>query len=370
MIRSGRSISGTQRTVTVLFALLMFSVPVRGQDLPIQGGRGGVAFRQQCGEHEYLVGFEARGMSWADAIRISCARHALPRYTVGPATAPLGFKGGSGGTLRTARCPSPAEAVAGIEIVVTGSRGTLSVNDDPQLVTGFHFWCGRLAPPHERNEQRYELLSAAHFLASGSSGVFSTGREVTFPVPQSCPAGTLAVGLQGRAGQYVDAVGLICGAAPTPVAAMGPSNPTRGRDLSKERAGGTVSARPPAPQTAAGAAASGRLSNPSSKTAATGTAAPPANPATPTAPEAAPESDPAVFANPTNRAGQRLNVCLELPNRQCGEPAARQFCEAQGHAAPVAFSTEVLRGESHTWSGTQCRSAQCEAFTSISCRTR
>jgi hypothetical protein len=346
------------------------SVVAPAQEHPIQGGPGGTPFRQQCGEQEYLVGFEARGASWVDAVRVLCAPWVRNTRTLGPAVAPSGFAGGSGGTLRAVRCPSGAQAVSTISFYLTGSRGTLSV-DDARLVTGFYFACGNLNPPHQRSPQNHEILSASHFLASAPSGPFTTGRDVEMLSPQSCPAGTLATGLHGRAGEYVDALGLICGAAPTPVAAMGQSTRTTGRNLSKERVGGRVSTQPRAPQTAGGAAKVGGAGKPSTKGGSSAGSSPPGEPSTPAVPPpAASEPVRAVFQNPTTPAGQRLNVCLQLPNRQCGEPAAKQFCEARGHAAAVAFSTEVLKGESHTWSGTQCRSAQCEAFTSITCQAR
>lgn len=370
MIRSGRTTAGTLRSLVFLLGLLVIGTPARGQDLPIRGGPGGAAFRQQCGEREYVVGFEARGGSWVDAVRVLCAPWVRNTHAVGPAATPSGFAGGSGGTVRIVRCPAATEAVTGIEFSVTRDLGTLDVND-PELVTGFSFMCGKLEPPHEQREQRHVVVSAEHFFASAPKGVGTTGRDVSILQPQSCPAGTAAIGLRGRAGQYVDALGLICGAAPTPVAAMGQSTRTTGRDLSKERVGGKVSAQPRAPRTGGGAAKAGGVGNTQTKSGPSGASSPPGTPSTPAVPPpAAAEPVRAVFPNPTTPAGQRLNVCLQLPNRQCGEPAAKQFCEARGHAAAVAFSTEVLKGESHTWSGTQCRSAQCEAFTSITCQTR
>jgi hypothetical protein len=60
------------------------------------------------------------------------------------------------------------------------------------------------------------------------------GQSWLFPFHQACPPGEAVIGLHGRSGAYVDAIGLICG--PRPVAAVAaPAPPKPVKKLGKKK---------------------------------------------------------------------------------------------------------------------------------------
>jgi hypothetical protein len=91
------------------------------------------------------------------------------------------------------------------------------------IVNNIHLWCGTAAAT-----QKLSVLPNAVF-----DGPKYTGPTPAFPTPpggdeQYCPAGLVAVGINGRSGKWLDAVGLICG-APTLTPRPGPGVKTFGR---------------------------------------------------------------------------------------------------------------------------------------------
>jgi hypothetical protein len=334
----------------VIGLALMLGVPVpmaSAQILPVEGSAAGADFRQQCPEREFVIGFFARVGDGVHAISVTCGRRtANPlSYVLEPGMRGV-LAGGAGGTGATdQRCAGTREAVSSIQF------STSPAGSEWEHLTTFEFACSEVPAPHHRRGSKV--------LASGQV-------NPSDPVVQRCPVGTLATGIRGRASEHVNALGLICGRVSAPGSASRSDEPAPSRTQSPGKV----------PQTAQGAGKAqtgGRITQPRSSPprGSGGSAADPVRNPPPAIPPAempdAPDDGSIVYRMPANPAGDRLNTCLGMPNRSCGDPAADQFCIAKGHSGAIAYSSEVVRSASATWEGQQCRQARCSAFTSISC---
>jgi hypothetical protein len=185
------------RTITcVLLALTcLLSIPASANTkFPARGGVGDHGFEDVCPPGEYMVGIAARVGAWMDRLRVACA--AMNREGKwGPRHFPENSRGGRGG--------SPVEAYCGDGEVIAAMKA-FSVAK-PKAVSDIHFTCRTVATGKNR------------VLYIESTTVNPHGLRL-----QQCPDGEIAVGLHGRHGIHVNAVGLICGpwikpsAPPTP----------------------------------------------------------------------------------------------------------------------------------------------------------
>ncbi len=169
--------------------------------LPLQGGGGGGQFKAQCGPTENLTGFELRVGTFIDAIRPICVvtygATAIGNQVVSPA-----WNGGTGGHVERLLCPTSTPIVLS---VATGLSGT--VEDNPTVVVAaIHLYCGQAVAA-----QKPAALPSAVFDTPGGN-TRSDGPSVYYYDPQGCPSGQVAVGVWGRAGTWLDAMALICGA--------------------------------------------------------------------------------------------------------------------------------------------------------------
>ncbi len=149
---------------------------------------------------EYMVGIAARTGAWMDRLRVACAamRQGL---AWGPRHFPENSRGGRGG--------SPVEAYCGDgEVLVSMKAFTV---DQPKAVSDIHFICRSIATGKPRR------------LYIESTAVNPHGRGL-----QQCPDGEIAVGLHGRYGIHVNAVGLICGPFTAPSPPVTPVSPATG----------------------------------------------------------------------------------------------------------------------------------------------
>jgi hypothetical protein len=165
--------------------------------LPLMGGEGGGFFSARCQQGQLLTGFDLWTGDDVDAIRPICVT-AYGRAEVGRLEVYPSKFGGDGGSERQLICPQETPIVVGMYILWEGLK-TITVND-------IHLWCG-LA----ETTQNLSLGSNADF-----DGPRST-RERFDPLvkwddaKQDCPDTLVAVGINGRYGEFLDAVGLICG---------------------------------------------------------------------------------------------------------------------------------------------------------------
>ena len=180
--------------------------------LPEFGGNGGGQFRLRCAESELLTGVELRAGDDIDAIRPLCVQASAPAETTPPSyttgsgldaasALPPGWTGGTGGGLQNVVCPRGQPIVLGMDLFAEG-QPTVTVNT-------IKLFCGLAV-----NQQSAGALPAAVFAAPTIPyevrSVFDT--KVTRKNGSlRCPAGQVAVGIHGRSGIWLDALGLICG---------------------------------------------------------------------------------------------------------------------------------------------------------------
>ncbi len=198
--------------------------------LPAMGGDGGGQFIAPCPADQNLTGLELRAGDDIDAIRPLCVQ-AYDAHDVGapvltsgsglvdtpgglpgllPQVAP-GWYGGPGGGIQRLLCPVVTPIVLGADVEAEG-RQDITVNN-------IHLFCGRAVA-----SQTIPAAPAAIFDAPylPPSGLLDQPRRQG---SQRCPAGQVAVGVHGRAGKYLDAVGLICDVprfAPRPPGSQAP----------------------------------------------------------------------------------------------------------------------------------------------------
>jgi hypothetical protein len=214
--------------------------PAMATELPVKGGPGGSAFDQRCHKGEYLVGFHVRRGAWLDRIQILCAPHLQPRYQVGGRTFRGAPAGGPGGQEIVVTCRSSDTAVGRLDFT-----HTWSATKDVGYVTGLQFTCLDLAPPHAAATPAVDVVK----LAPTGGGLFGNDPKRN-EYRQPCPAGELAVGVRGRAGNFVDAMGLICGPAPKPpITAMGRAKRAEPSPATSTRVGSLESGPRSVPQT-------------------------------------------------------------------------------------------------------------------------
>jgi hypothetical protein len=232
--------------------------------LPAIGGPGGGQFKAQCGAEEQLAGFELRVGHDVDAIRGVCVTAKGPReigarpltagsglVTTGPQTGLLrgpselesGWYGGTGGHIERLLCPDETPVVVGIDVAAEGAA-TVVVNN-------IHLYCGIAAASQELAAHPANVFDAPGYRPTpGAFGIEALGgRSAKVSAgSQRCPSGQVAVGVHGRSGKWLDAMGLICGAprvqkAPVALGRVPPSKPSptpaaQRIDALPDRAGG------------------------------------------------------------------------------------------------------------------------------------
>jgi hypothetical protein len=165
--------------------------------MPPQGGNGGGQYKAECGPTENLMGFELRVGTFIDALRPVCVV-TYGATAIGNQVVPPTWNGGTGGHVEKLLCPASTPIVIA---VAPGFSATVEDNSTVVL-SALHLYCGQAVVA-----QKPAALPSAVFDAPGST------RVGTFVgTPQVCPDGQVAVGAHGRAGTWVDAMGLICGA--------------------------------------------------------------------------------------------------------------------------------------------------------------
>jgi hypothetical protein len=196
-------------------AMLFFFLSAQAQTdavLPPIGGGGGGSFVARCPQGQLLTGFELRTGEWVDAIRLICVTPYGPA-DVGPPIAGGERFGGNGGSLQQLPCPRNMPIVTGMYVRSWGV--------ETETVASLGLFCG-VAATTQTQRDHYDVLfqgQTIHFIRSPPKRTQST---------QLCPTSLVAVGINGRSGEWLDAVGLICGVPTlTPKAAPPPEAPSR-----------------------------------------------------------------------------------------------------------------------------------------------
>ena len=199
-----------------------FSAVAEAKEFPLwEMGPGDFGFRDICEPGTYILGFHARIGAWFDAIGVHCGV-VLPsgenRITSSKLT-----RGGGGGRASEMMCEN-GQVVGALRF---------GQSDDGKKLGKLFMWCKVVSTGQLISEPLV-------FTGQENSGVYNRAN-----FDQDC-GGEVAVGLKGRAGRDVNALGLICGPytppAPTTSTALAPGG---GRMLScgviitaKSRGGG------------------------------------------------------------------------------------------------------------------------------------
>lgn len=191
MMRSALKFAGA----AVVTALLATATPATAQVTPsrggLVGGPGGGAFEHRCGPGKYLTGFHVRVGASVDAIGPVCSTWNPTLRRMEAHEPPPRFFGGTGGArLLTYRCAADA---------VVKSLTAQSAENEWRSLSYVLAFCQEARPPYRRIDQG---------LIRGENN------HTYFPATAECDGDSVAVGLRGRAGNLVDAVGVICGPRP------------------------------------------------------------------------------------------------------------------------------------------------------------
>jgi hypothetical protein len=109
---------------------------------------------------------------------------------------------GVGGHPIQLLCPTSTPIMIGLDAgTKQGGYSATSINDIFTVLSSIHLYCGQAIPV-----QKLPDLPNAIFDTPVTSDSIPGVQH------QACPAGQVAVGVHGRAGNFLDAVGLICGA--------------------------------------------------------------------------------------------------------------------------------------------------------------
>jgi hypothetical protein len=172
-------------------------------DVPIQGGPGGGPVRLQCPPNYFMLGVAMRAGAWVDAIRANCVRFdANRRRFIGPPQFTR-FAGGPGGGFTQNGC-SEDRYVAGIKIGFTRD------SNRPKYLDYIELECAVVSG--YGGETKVCLHTGNGCWDRHPSPGPYNGFGLSFTL--RCPANQAAVGLSGRSGAYVDALGLVCGPKP------------------------------------------------------------------------------------------------------------------------------------------------------------
>lgn len=179
-------------------AALSFMTPSHARTIrEADGGNGGAPFTQECARGEVVTGLRVRSGTYIDAVSIVCGRWNADAQVV-EQSVQHPFMGGGGGAIQELHCPAGrAMDAIRVNLVLDG----------------------------EGHPRYVRLLGMACFSLTSTQPNYSTfGRWLRDEIGRDdvndagdgdvCPTGEVVVGIHGRSGAYVDALGLICDSRP------------------------------------------------------------------------------------------------------------------------------------------------------------
>ncbi|SFV34133.1 hypothetical protein [Hyphomicrobium facile] len=161
------------------------------KDTSLVGGPGGGAFRDMCATGQYLTGFAVRSGSVFDAVIPFCGTFNDRTGLIGAPGVPGDRHGGNGGGLQGPVTCNNDQYVSGVMFGYTTER------DAAKYIASISMTCAPIKPGGRSS--KVDIRSAAGRIGHGG---FSCGDD------------RAVMGINGRAGIYVDALGLICGQRP------------------------------------------------------------------------------------------------------------------------------------------------------------
>lgn len=204
--------------ISLAWLVLFCLAPARATMTETIGGPGGAPYSLVCPNSTFLVGFYAKAGGWVDSLGLLCAAYTpatgkMQNSTRGPST------GGPGGSPQEVYCV-PGEAMTGIGVAFTRGGGL-----ERQYTNTVDVFCPTPSPSR--------CISSGE--GCGQPASHGSGPDVTHVVSYPydklmCPPNERATGIQGKSGNYVDSLGLICGPLPLlntgrPVLADSPPKP-------------------------------------------------------------------------------------------------------------------------------------------------
>ena len=209
------------------------------------GGDGGGQFIAYCPAGQNLTGFELRAADDVDAIRPVCVvsysatdisappltkdsglvHREVPGSVYGIEVLAPGWYGGTGGQIVQVLCPASTPIVIGMDVAAEGA--------DTVVVNNIHLFCGRAVTGQTPPSSPSAIFDAPRY----KQWVMPT------PVSQRCPADQVAIGVHGRSGIWLDAVGLIC--ATRRLDSSGPGVKSLGKKGSGLTSNGPLAPHPP-----------------------------------------------------------------------------------------------------------------------------
>jgi hypothetical protein len=197
-----KTVSVSAAAIVSFVALL--SGEARGTDLPYVGGEGGNNYRVECPAGAFVVGFRGRSGDWVDRLQVVCSP--WNGNTLGnPQVLPTVLGNSGGGYPNDAYCPGAAVVVA-LTPSFTTKRGEYVGFLDDLAAECFDVGLRNVG---QGPAYRPSLRSSGGQRPVGIGASFHAK-----PDQQRCPDGELASGVHGRAGLFIDSIGLICGPAP------------------------------------------------------------------------------------------------------------------------------------------------------------
>jgi len=194
--------------IALLMSLLYPARPVFAQAdqiLPPMGGPGGGQFFARCEKGEILNGFELRTGDDVDSIRPICIAARAPTFNGQRNVFTQSF-GGSGGGLRRLVCPDEAPAIVSLGIGYEGQ--------DTIIVNSVHLYCSKALTNRAVTPNPTVVFDGPRVRAGGGGLLAGLAPDPSSSQAETCPQGLIPVGINGRSGIWLDAVGLICGALP------------------------------------------------------------------------------------------------------------------------------------------------------------
>lgn len=177
----------------VLVSGLLLTGPhvVFATDLGPDGGPGGTPFRFECPKGSYIVGFQAKTGEWIDRLQPICAPWIPNSNSFGPFTVGPSFGQSRGGQTDVTNCNDSSvrnRAITRLDILFLRSVS--------KLVAIIFGDCNSVTSPR------------------GPLKGWTVGHSKTSYFPNSatyeCPFGELVAGVHGRAGLFIDAIGITC----------------------------------------------------------------------------------------------------------------------------------------------------------------
>jgi len=155
------------------------------EDLPLIGGSGGHSYTLMCPSGQVLTGVRYRVGALVDGLGIKCSK-VKADGSLGPSTDVGSMVGGNGGTAGSATCQTSGEVIAAQQ----GASAGVGIG-------GLHFLCFTWYG-HNYGGTSNDIINVIGFLPAFIAQQCRDGNEP-------------AIGIYGRHGSLVDAVGLKCG---------------------------------------------------------------------------------------------------------------------------------------------------------------